>query len=218
MIMANDKTSCSFDDFVKNVRENSAKFAKNMREIGQNISNNFNKDVFKEEDDVTDCKKTHISSPWNSYVHKLEAFFEGDPNVKVEYDSDNYTVKLMVNGVEKSDALTQLLPDKIIFGNITLKILVIPANNAEKSRAELFRAALRGNSIFDGIIDLSSSIVESPMVYVMFKKEVAQYFDDNLADPYGNNNCLYQDLAYQIFVNKEGICFSTSAEGDAACG
>jgi hypothetical protein len=40
--MANDKTSCSFDDFVKNVRKNSAKFAKNMREISQNISNNFN--------------------------------------------------------------------------------------------------------------------------------------------------------------------------------
>ena len=49
------------------------------------------------------------SSPWVSYVHKLQALFGQDPDITVRYDEDRDAVYLKVHGYDKAKALENLL-------------------------------------------------------------------------------------------------------------
>lgn len=162
-----------------------------------------------------------LAPPWSSYCSMLKELFKGDPDVTVVEDitttidnteGANKEVKLLVRGGKKADALSRVLPDHKDFGNVCLKITVVPENDDEKvSRVELFKRAFDGNSNVSSIVD-----VELPfggtLHYVVFKGEVVQYYDDNLSDAYGNTNTLYEDVAREIFGDdtaKDGIYFCT---------
>lgn len=88
---------------------------------------------------------THLSPPWITFYHMVSKLFESDPEVKVEYDEDTYTIDLYVDNQRKANALTKLLPASKEFGNITMLINVIPANEEEPSKIQLFQEAFEGN-------------------------------------------------------------------------
>ena len=50
------------------------------------------------------------------------------------------------------------------------------------------------------------------MTYVVFKKEVVQYFNDSLGDIHGVCSTLMQDIAKDIFEDTEGVYFCTDTE------
>lgn len=155
-----------------------------------------------------------LAPPWSSYCSMLKELFKGDPDVTVVYDieGENKEIKLLVHGEKKADALSRVLPDHKDFGNVCLKLTVVPENDDEEvSRVELFKRAFDGNGNVSSIVD-----VELPfggtLHYVVFKGEVVQYYDDNLSDAYGNTNTLYEDVAREIFgsdVAKDRIYFCT---------
>ena len=84
-------------------------------------------------------------SPWIGYYKEIKSLFQEDYTVKVKYDDSKNTIKLYVEDEEKADALAQLLPNRKVFGNITVNIDVIPANKVETPRIDLFRKAFEGN-------------------------------------------------------------------------
>ena len=43
----------------------------------------------------------------------------------------------------------------------------------------------------------------------VFAKEVVQYWNDSLSDPYGKVSTLYQDIAKDIFEDTDGVMFCT---------
>lgn len=149
-----------------------------------------------------------ISSPWVGYVHKLEELFGPDPDITVRYDDDSLTVRLYVNGDDKSTALTTLLPDTIRFGNVELRIEVIPSNDA-MTRAEMYRRAFEGNPLYSRTVSVQPIATTKPFLYVMFKPEVVQYWDDNLGDPHGKISTLAQEIARDVFEDGNGVYFST---------
>ena len=53
-------------------------------------------------------------------------------------------------------------------------------------------------------------IMTNPITYVIFKKEVVQYYNDSLADAHGMCSTLYQDIASRILDAGEGIFFCTN--------
>ena len=156
-------------------------------------------------------KSTGMSSPWITYFHKLNALFGEDPDIKLSYDEDTNRIIFRVLNQAKADALTALLPESMSFGNVVVRIFVIPANELKTSRASLIATAFSGNPIFEGVLRNNGPIMNG-LTYVIFKKKVAQYYNDNLGDPNGNESCLYQDLAKDIFgqVDGEALCFCTS--------
>lgn len=148
-----------------------------------------------------------LSSPWMIFYKEIDALFKGDPDVRVEYDEDANTIKLYVENAEKADALAQLLPAEKAFGNITVRIMVIPANVDSPSKLQLFQKAFEGNPAFvstqtakDGLYDLG---------YVVFQCKVVQFFSDDLGDLNGLKSTLYQDIAKDIFENAPGVFFCT---------
>ena len=114
-----------------------------------------------------------------------------------------------------------LLPLEKTFGNVTLNISVVPANPAidpsiredTEDIVDLYQDALYDNPIVEDII--REDIPGLDITYIVFKKEVVQYFTDNLGELYGMHSTLYQDIAKDIFFNKTpNIFFCTSVEDD----
>lgn len=151
--------------------------------------------------------KMGISSPWVSYVHRLEALFGPDPDITIEYNHDNDVVSMYVNGQEKADALSKLIPEEKVFGGVRLKIRIVPANLTQK-KADLIRAAFEGNPLFSETIQVHMEGSSNAFTYVMFKRGVVQYWDDNLGDPHGRVSTLAQNLASEVLIT-EGVCFCT---------
>jgi len=152
----------------------------------------------------------NMSAPWVSYYHKLVALFGKDPSISIIYDNDNVEIKMYVEGQSKAEALTELLPSTVDYGNVKLKVTVIPANTV--SPATLFRNAFEGNPVYEEMIVIKPDGSTNPYTYLMFKNEVVQYWDDNLGDPHGNISTLAQNIASEVFGDTKGVMFSTEQE------
>lgn len=150
-----------------------------------------------------------LSAPWVNFYRELEALFVQDPEVKVVYEEENNEVKLFVDNARKADALTQLFPAEKEFGNVTLKITVIPANNADVSKADLLAEAFDGNPALSYIQHVDA--VLGSFDYAVFQNKVVQYFNDDLSDINGLRSTLYQDIAKDVFGEDAGVFFCTEA-------
>ena len=155
-----------------------------------------------------------LLSPWVKYVKELEALFLEDPTVHVVYDEDNLIVNVYVDETEKADALNVLLPNILVFGDVNLTIGVIPANKKEKAcgdppdNATLIEHAFKGNGAF-AFVQTVKGIFTNNLTYVVFKNKVVQYYTDDLGDIYGLESTVYEDIARDVFVEREGVYYCT---------
>ena len=160
-----------------------------------------------------------ISPPWVTYMNKLQALFDGDPQIAFNIDYENMTVALAGNNGDKNAALQRLLPSEKSFGNITLKIIVDgPISNiAFPTQKDLFDTAFTGNPAYAYSVSPSADTWFSSMTYVVFKNCVVQFFNDNLNDCHGLISTLYQDIAAEIFedANLNGVYYNTDVERGA---
>ncbi len=163
------------------------------------------------------CK---LSPPWCTYINKLQALFDGDPQIafNVDVDSTNPSVVLATNNPEKGAALRMLLPEEKEFGNVKLTIGIdcekIP-NLAFKNAKELFETAFDKNPALAYVIT-TEGYWYANFTYVVFKNCVVQFFNDNLNDPHGVISTLYQDIADELFADMafsgHGIAYCTDVE------
>ena len=152
-----------------------------------------------------------LSPPWAIYYRKINALFGEDPEIRIVYDEDTPEIKLYVDSVDKADAMAQLLPVEKEFGNVKLKITVIPPNKLEADKISVFEKMFKGNPVISFITGIQD-IFATPLHYIVFKNKVVQYHNDDLSDFYGNCSTLYQDIAKEIFGNLENIYFCTDRE------
>lgn len=161
-----------------------------------------------------------LSPPWITYIHKIQALFDGDPQIacNINVSGKNPSITLACNNGDKVAALLQILPDEVSFGNVTLEIYIdgIPSNIVFLNKKQLFETAFEKNPAFayvvspddDGIVNWFS------MVYVVFKNCVVQFFNDNLNDCHGVISTLYQDIAADVLTGEgaQGVYFNTDVE------
>lgn len=152
-------------------------------------------------------KKVKIAAPWTIYANQVEAMFKEDPDVKFKYDDETKVITLRVNGTDKADALAQLLPGEQNFGGVTLTLYVIPANEEETTKIDLFRRAFSGNPIVSEIMSLET--LWGKLGFVVFKPKVVQYYNDNMFDLNGIKTTVYQDLAKELFDGDDKVFFCT---------
>ena len=156
----------------------------------------------------------NLSPPWVIYYNELAAFFKYDNEVRVIYDDEEHTVKLYVSNANKAKALESLLDSEVEFGNVVMKIIVIPPNTAAKTKLvrNVFSVALEGNPIVSKIETLSG-VFNNPITFVVFRKQVVQFWTDDIGDYSGIRSTLYQTIADELFANhKKGVFFSTDTE------
>ena len=149
-----------------------------------------------------------LAPPWITYYHEVKALFEKDEEVKITYNEENYELSIYVENGRKADALTQLFPTEKEFGNVKMKIKVIPANLGT-NYSQLFADAFYGNSAVKEIDNFDT--VFGPMSYVVFNREVVQFYNDQMDDINGNKSTLYQEIAKDVFEDHQGVYFCTDA-------
>lgn len=148
-----------------------------------------------------------LSPPWHIYRKKLRSLFEEDDQVNVgelvEGAAGQYTAEITVSDKEKQAALQQIIIQNVEIGNIKITFtfadpLDIPQANGDVS-LETFIAAFKGNPIL-----VKAMRAETPVggtqCFAIFKKEVIQFYADNIADYYGNYNGLAVDIAKEVLV------------------
>jgi len=161
-----------------------------------------------------------LAPPWCTYINKLQAMFDGDPQIafNVDWGSENPSVVMATNNPEKAAALRKLLPEEKTFGNNTLSISVscpTEVNIAFKNAKELFETAFSGNPAFAYVVT-TDGYWYVHFTYVVFKNCVVQFFNDNLNDPHGVISTLYQDIAEELFADMPltgvSVCYCTDVE------
>lgn len=152
-------------------------------------------------------------------MNKLQALFDGDPQIAFNIDYENMTVILAGNNGEKNAALQRLLPTEKQFGNIILKVIVDGpiANIAFPTQKDLFDCAFKGNPAYAYSVTPGDEVWFFNMTYVVFKNCVVQFFNDNLNDCHGLISTLYQDIAAEIFedANLINVYYNTDVERGA---
>lgn len=161
---------------------------------------------------------TKLSPPWYVYHRKVQAMFGKDPEVHIKDMSDigngNYSYMILVSNKEKAKAIKTILPQNFKIGNVTITVTILgPDENdiesSNKSDVEIYETAFSGNPIFEKTIVRTIGSFE--MCYCIFKKEVIQFWNDDLSDYYGNYNGLASEIAKEIF-NQSDIQYCISAE------
>lgn len=155
--------------------------------------------------------KLKLSPPWEKYYHEINAMFEADDEVRVVLDEDEHRVLVYVENAEKASALSELLNPRKQFGDITVKVDVIPANTQRTGEAivDILDKAFDDNPVVDSITTVSDP--QYPVrAYVLFKKKVVQFFNDDLGDANGLCSTLYQEIAKDIFTPYRGVFYCTS--------
>ena len=142
------------------------------------------------------------SSPWVTYYREVDALFKKDKEVFVVFDEENVEIKIYVSDQVKADAIRCLMPLEKDFGNVILKINVIPSNGNQLrgvSTTNILKIAcdafLDNNAVYM-VTDVGAVF---DLVYVIFRKEVVQFFDDNIGDINGNCSTLYEMIARDVF-------------------
>ena len=160
----------------------------------------------------TAMEDARISPPWITYVKKVDALFEGDPDVIVSYDDDARMLTLLVEGQDKASAIERLLPHEVEFGNEKLSTEVVPSNSTTMEAT--VRKAFAGNTAVSSIETAGAGVpLMEGRTYVLFKPEVVQFFDDDMLDYDGIHSTLYQDIAREVLEYDASVSFSTELLG-----
>ena len=154
-----------------------------------------------------------LSAPWITYYEKLYLLFKKDPEVSVAFkqngDGDK-KIEIYVSNNRKAEAISKILPCYVSFGNVIVPIIVLPGNMEEEEWIYDFMDAFDGNEIIDDIVQDMG--LTRDMNYIVFKKEVAQYYNDNIQSVDGFSSTLYEDIAREIFKDAPfGTFFCTSS-------
>ena len=156
-----------------------------------------------------------LAAPWTTYYREIKALFEKDPEVQVLFvEGAKPEVKIYVDNTAKADAMLKMLPEKKVFGNISIDITVIPGNQGSNPSSPV-EDLFSGNDAVASIQKVR--ILGGFMTFVLFKKEVVQFFNDDISDIHGLCSTLYENIAQDVLVNVEGIFFCTDI-GTAALG
>ena len=162
-----------------------------------------------------------ILPPWTLTIRKLEALFDGDPQIafNTDFSGAHPAVVLACNNGDKVAALQKLLPDEITFGGVTLNVMIdgVPSNRAFATKKELFETAFSGNPAFAYAVTPGDDSWWISTTYVVFKNYVVQFFADNLNDCHGVISTLYQDIAEELLTGEaaQGVFFNTDVERGA---
>lgn len=153
-------------------------------------------------------QKLKLSPPWMTYANEVKALFREDKEVRVVYDDEEKKLKLYVDNPRKADALAQLLPAEKTFGNVVIRVEVVPANTEkEKTRIDLIRDAFDKNGAVSFIREGDTPF--GHMSYVAFAPYVVQFYNDDMSDVNGNKTTLYQEIAKDVIGTGDGVFFCT---------
>ena len=155
--------------------------------------------------------KMKLSPPWITYFHKVQALFEKDNSITVDFDESNCCLNIIVKeDIEKGEAIQKLFPSEKVFGNNIMKINVVTIQEPKQiPTAQIFANAFKNNPVVEDVIN-KSDILRNDQTYIMFQNKVVQFFNDDIYDYNGVCTTLYQNIAKDVFKDFADVHYCTS--------
>ncbi len=158
----------------------------------------------------------NLVAPWIDFYRKVEAMFKYDDEVTVIFDQDNYKLQVYVDDEDKAKSIEYLLVEEKYFGETHVTVEVIPSNDHKPLRSVNLEN-LDLVDIFNNAFSFNKAFVKTEewrlggfhRIYVVFEKEVVQYFNDSLGDLNGICSTLYQEIAEDIFKDFDDVSYCT---------
>ena len=162
-----------------------------------------------------------LAPPWCTFYKEVYEMFKNDAQVRVRvaYVDDKHDIRLYVDDAMKAAALEKLIGGERDFGGQKIQVSIIPPNstvavsfdtdNGEEGIISLYKEALAGNPAY-----CYSTKVDSfgfTANYIVFRREVVQFENDDLSDIDGMCSTLYEDIARDIFHPMAGVFFCTDS-------
>ena len=150
--------------------------------------------------------QTHLSPPWEGLERKLAALFALDKEVSVEakFSDAAKDIDIRVDNPAKAEALGELLPCEVEFGNVKVAVNVIPCNKS--SVASLLRTAFAGNLALKGVT------VVKDMTFAEFEPRAVQFWNDDFGTPHGVSTALLETLASETLTGPamQGVAITSA--------
>lgn len=162
---------------------------------------------------------TKLSPPWYVYHRKVLAMFGKDSEIHIKdlnkINDNNFSFMILVSNKEKARAIKTILPNTVEIGSVTINVCIYgpDEDNIEplnESAEEIYKTAFSGNPVFEKTITKNYPLYNK-ISYCVFKKEVIQFWNDDLSDYCGNYSGLASEIAREIF-NPSEIQYCISAE------
>lgn len=169
--------------------------------------------IFDEECNTDEFVNLTLPDPVWRYFNKLSAMFGKDPDVEIEIERvDDITSEVMLyinnsNRPGKSDAFVKMLPSRVDFGIQRLYITIIPTNDSRADH-EFLTDMFYGNPIIDSFVTDHSG-----RHYIVFKKDILQYYVHGLSYVNSLQSALAEDLARELITDDiTNVYFCTASE------
>lgn len=156
-------------------------------------------------ENVEENVEFRLSPPWYTHLRKLQNLFMSDPDVVVDNDltknnDGSFTAVIHCATRVKYDALLKVIKPEVKFGNVVLKVEVVADVN-EQTPAELMNIAFGDNDLYVDTYEIVDAM-GSKHVYSVFKKDVIQFYNDDLSDYCNNFNGLVADVVKDVIDRK----------------
>lgn len=154
--------------------------------------------------------KTKLSPPWITYYRKIQQLLSQDSDVFLMFDQEEMIIRIYVGNAAKAQALEQLMVQNAAFGNVTVSVEIIPPNERPAATGlSVYEEAFAGNPVFMGTREITLPVAGS-LRYVVWTRDVAQFYNDNLADYNGNTTVLMEEIAREVLIPEPGVFHCTA--------
>ena len=158
-------------------------------------------------------KQVKLSPPQYTYSNFIKHSIGNDPCVRVldlqETPHGDYLQIINVDERRKAAALATILKRRKTFGNVKIRIevrhcgRVVEPVTEIRSILRLFEAALDTNRWFE-FVESKQVFFGLKPIFPVFKKDVIQFFNDDLSDLYANFNGVVADVFREVLREKIG--------------
>ena len=148
-----------------------------------------------------------LSAPWVTYFKMVYNVLTGDPEISmptvIEDEGDGvYSFYIESPNSTKIIALSKVLKNEIVMGNITVKVQYRCTNDAyiellnEDIFASDYEDAFSGNKYFVKIESVKSPV--GSFDYAVFTRDIISFFNDDMTDYHANAHYIVADIIKQI--------------------
>jgi len=143
-----------------------------------------------------------LQSPWVTTYNKIKALFERDDDLEITGITNDgegvYTFSIISANSTKLNSIERILKNEFVFGNVKLVVKFVYENKVDAVTAADFKNAFNGNNVLRKV-ETVDTVLANDVNYVIFSKEIVQFFNDDIGDYFGNYNGLFEDIARECF-------------------
>jgi len=175
---------------------------------------------------MSEARTLRLSPPWHTFFNFVKHAIGKDRQVKVlemkEVSEVDFLIQIETKDKDKALALATILEPYKEFGNIKVYVevlcfgkVVMPSEKKQNvcTLMNFYEKAFGANDYFVHVE--FKDFFGNMMLFPVFKKEVIQFFNDNLADLYQNFNGVVADVFKEILrfqIDEVSIRPSTAVE------